>query len=199
MHWKLSIIGTAADHDILSRYDYNAETNLLVVRMPTGIHECLVQKVEGAIWSQLAVVASGTGPAARFAQKVHPMRSTEIEFPAAEGSTSGKSKYEPDGSFWYEGAKYPGVIIEVAYSQKTKKLYRLAESYLLDSNACVQVVVGLNIGYGKKESREARLSVWRTEQTEDELRVIEEVANKVGCTHSCVITDVLTLASDLSR
>lgn len=48
------------------------------------------------------------------------------------------------------------------YSQKRKRLARLTKNYLLNSNASVQVVVGLDIKYGKKESRKATLSVWRT-------------------------------------
>jgi hypothetical protein len=38
-------------------------------------------------------------------------------------------------------AQYPGIVIEVAYSQKKKRLRRLAEDYLLDSDVIVQVVV----------------------------------------------------------
>jgi hypothetical protein len=34
--------------------------------------------------------------------------------------------------------------------------------FLLDLNASVQVVAGLDIEYGKKGSRKATLSVWRT-------------------------------------
>ncbi|CAI6342366.1 unnamed protein product [Periconia digitata] len=160
------------------RHDYNAEKDFLVVRMPTSVHELFVDGVEDAIRSQLKVVRSGSGPEARFAQKVRPARSTEIKLPAEEGLPSRKSKYEPDASFWHDDAKYPGVIIEIAYSQKRKRLYRLAESYLLDSDASVQVVVGLDIEYGKKGSREATLSVWRAQVIGNELRVVDEVADE---------------------
>ena len=60
---------------------------------------------------------------------------------------------------------------------------RLAEEYLLDSDASVQVVVGLDIEYGRKGSRKATLSVWRTHVFHtadgDELRVVQEIADKV--------------------
>ena len=60
---------------------------------------------------------------------------------------------------------------------------QLAEDYFLDSNASVQVVVGLDIEYGKKGSRKATLSVWRTHvvNTADgnELRVVQEVVDNV--------------------
>ena len=74
--------------------------------------------------------------------------------------------------------------MEVAYSQKKKRLDWLAEDYLLDSDASVQVVAGLDIEYGRKESCKATLSVWRTSVFHivhgDELRVVEEVADEVG-------------------
>lgn len=79
---------------------------------------------------------------------------------------------------------YPGVVVEVSYSHK-RKIDRLAESYLLDSKAGVQAVIVLNIEYGKRRSRKATLSVWRTRiyDTVDgkEMRVFQEVANEVCC------------------
>ena len=151
--------------------------------MPTGLHEVFIDGVEDVIRSQLKAIRSGSDKAARFAQKVRPARSTAIYFPVDGAASSKKSKYEPDASFWHEDARYPGLIIEVAYSQKKKRLGRLAEDYLLDSNASVQVVVGLDVEYGDKESRKATLSVWRTHvvNTADgnELRVFQELEDDV--------------------
>ena len=60
---------------------------------------------------------------------------------------------------------------------------KLAEDYLLDSDASVRVVVGLDIEYGRKWSRKATLSVWRTRvfytADRDELRVVQEVMDEV--------------------
>jgi len=54
----------------------------------------------------------------------------------------------------------------------------------MDSDASVRVVVGIDIEYGKKESRKATLSVWRTcvvhNTGGDELQVVKEVADQVG-------------------
>ena len=151
--------------------------------MPTAVHELFIARVEDAVLSQLKSIRKGSDDAAAFAQKVDSARSTELHFPVTDDSSGKKSKYEPDASFWHEDAKYPGVIIEVAYSQKRKRLYRLAENYLLDSDASVQVVVGLDIEYGKKGSRKAALSIWRTREfpTSDgpELRAVQVVADKV--------------------
>ncbi|KEF50867.1 uncharacterized protein A1O9_13079 [Exophiala aquamarina CBS 119918] len=150
--------------------------------MPTGVHELFIDGVEDAIRSQLKLIRRGSDRAGRFAQKVRPARSTEICFPVDDAPSSTRTKYEPDASFWHDDAQYPGVIIEVAYSQKRKRLDWLAQSYLLDSDASVQVVVGLDIEYGKKGSRRATLSVWRTHVVHtadgDELRVVQEIADE---------------------
>ncbi|KAL6152435.1 hypothetical protein ACJBU6_09303 [Exserohilum turcicum] len=150
--------------------------------MPTAVHELFIARIEDSVLSQLKIIREGSDDAAAFAQKVNAARSTEIRFPATDDSSGNRSKHEPDASFWHDKAQYPGVIIEVAYSQKKTRLHRLAEKYLLDSDASVQVVVGFDIRYGVKESLEATLSVWRPQfhQTNDgvELRVVEEVADE---------------------
>jgi hypothetical protein len=167
----------------VDRYDYDAEKHWLVVRMPTAVHEVFIARVEDAVFSQLKLLREGSDNAAAFAQKVNPARSTEIYFPVDNASPGKESKHEPDASFWHDKAHYPGVVLEVAYSQKKKRLCRLAEDYLLDSDANVRAVVGLDIEYGKKGSRKATLSVWRTRvfhtPAGDELRVFQEIADEV--------------------
>lgn len=127
--------------------------------MPTGVHEVFIDGVEDAIRSQLKAIRNGSARTAVFAQKVRTARSTAVYLQVDDAPPGTTSKYEPDASFWHQHARYPGVIIEVAYSQKRKKLDRLAEDYLLDSNATVQVVIGLDIEYGKKGSRRATMSL----------------------------------------
>ncbi|KAI9759545.1 MAG: hypothetical protein M1840_003257 [Geoglossum simile] len=164
------------------RYDYDARRHRLVVRMPTAVHELLIDGVEDAIRCELKTIRGGSDKAALFAQQVSPARSTIIYFPVDDAPPTTESKHEPDASFWHADAEYPGVIIEVSYSQKRKKLDRLAEEYLLDSDASVRVVVGLDIEYGGKGSRKATLSVWRTyvfhTDDGDELRVVQEIADE---------------------
>jgi hypothetical protein len=166
---------------VYDRYDYNEDERKLVIRMPTETHERFIDKLEDDIRSQLKTIQNGSGKMAEFAQKVHPARSTHIRLGA---STSSKSKYEPDASFRHRDAQYPGVIVEVAYSQKKLCLGRLAENYILDSDASIRAVVCVNIEYGNQESRKATLSVWRPNlfTTDDglELRAVEGVADEVG-------------------
>jgi hypothetical protein len=150
--------------------------------MPTAVHKIFLECVVDAIHSQLKLLRDGSDKAALFAQKVHPCGSTEIYFPN-DAPPSARPKLEPDASFYHDDALYPGVIIEVAYSQKRKMLGQLADGYLLDSDASVQVVVGLDIEYGKKGSRKATLSVFRAHiahtTNRDELRVVQEIADEV--------------------
>jgi hypothetical protein len=151
--------------------------------MPTGIHELFIDGVEDAIRCRLKTIRGQSGNAARFAHKVRPARSTAIYFPVENSLSNAKSKHEPDASFWHKDAQYPGVIVEVSFSQKREALERLAETYLLDSDASVRVVVGLDIGYDRNETSEATLSVWRTQifhtADGDELRVVKVVADEV--------------------
>lgn len=152
--------------------------------MPSQVHEIFLAGVEKAIESQLDIVRAGSDKAALFAQKVQCARSGEIFLPVDDAPPGTTSKYEPDASFLHDDAKYPGVIIEVSYSHKQKKLSRLAKAYLLDSTANVQAVIGVDIEYGKKKrSRKATLSVWRTQlfPTVDggELGVVQEITDEV--------------------
>jgi hypothetical protein len=151
--------------------------------MPSAVHELFLEGVEDEIRNQLRVIRSGFDRKAQFAQKVRPTRSTEIRFPA--GASPSKSKYEPDASFKHKDAEYPGVIIEVAYSQKKKRLAQLADNYLMDSDTSIRAVVCLDIEYGKDESRRATLSIWRPQLFDVDgrrgWRAVEVVADEASC------------------
>lgn len=79
-------------------------------------------------------------------------------------------------------AQYPGVIIEVSYSQKRKDLPRLADDYILGSDRDIRVVIGIDVEYNA--SKEATLSVWRpqivmNDAGEGELCAMQTVADQV--------------------
>ncbi|KAF9732014.1 hypothetical protein PMIN01_09943 [Paraphaeosphaeria minitans] len=141
------------------RYDYDEAIHLLVVRMPTGVHEFFIDEVEDDIRSQLKAIRNRPDRTAQF-----------------------KSRYHPDISFGHKDARFPGLIVEVAFSQDYKQLRRLAENYLLDSDANVRVVVGINIAYDKV-SRKATISIWRPKLSKTpngyDLEVEEEVMDEV--------------------
>ncbi len=73
-------------------------------------------------------------------------------------------QHEPDAVFEHIDAQYPGVVIEVSFTQKKKDLARLADSYILGSEGNIRVVVGLDIEYktsSKDPSKRATISMWR--------------------------------------
>jgi hypothetical protein len=121
--------------------------------MPRQLHDQLAGSVTDDLGRQLWSIASKTGPAATFAQEIMNSLSAIIEF-----TGSSAPKHSPDGSFKHIEAKYPGVVMEVSYSQKKKDLLLLASDYIIRSRGSIKVVVGINLGYtGKK----ATLLVWR--------------------------------------
>jgi hypothetical protein len=121
--------------------------------MPSLLHDQLAGSVAFDLGRQLQSIASGTGPAAIFAQTINNTVSATTEF-----TGSAAPKHSPDGSFKHVEAKYPGVIIEVSYSQKKKDLPLLASDYIISSRGSIRAVVGIDLEYtGKKVT----LSVWR--------------------------------------
>jgi hypothetical protein len=95
--------------------------------------------------------------------KVKPNGSPDLTLsPEDDGLVN---KHTPDGSFWHSKAMWPGVVIEVAYSQKPKDLGGTSWDYIGDSDGGIQVVIGLNLNYNDKG---ASLSVWRPNITTEE-------------------------------
>src|SRR5436305_15168289 len=97
--------------------------------MPTAIHEIVICRVTREIIHQLNSIAECNDASAEFARDIENSGSTRLTFP---GSDYGP--HDPDASFRHLRARYPGVIIEVSYSQKRKDLPRLADDYILGSD-----------------------------------------------------------------
>src|SRR3569833_696272 len=81
-----------------------------------------------------------------------------------EGTSDGDSqnpgrtvRREPVGQFQHEDAAYPGVVLEVSYSQDGKDLRKLAADYILGSNGDIKAVIGIDINCGK----DSTVSLWR--------------------------------------
>jgi len=144
--------------------------------MPSRIHETFLGKVVGDLKQQLTSIASSESPSARFAQNIEADGSSDISFGDPE-----YGNHQPDNQLQYSHSPYPGVVIEVSYSQKRKMLKRLADDYILGSYGNICVVVGLDIEYGGEE---ATLSLWRAQITtnylgERELDAVQVVTDQV--------------------
>jgi hypothetical protein len=135
------------------RSDYFPSASLFVLRMPSRLHEQLGREISGDIERQLLSIANGTGPAAQFAQNIKPTGSLTLTFDDPQ-----YGKHEPDASFTHSDAQYPGVVIEISYSQKRKDLRRLADDYILGSDGSIHAVVGVDVEYRHKS---ATLSIWQ--------------------------------------
>jgi hypothetical protein len=121
--------------------------------MPRPIHDRLTASIVTNLQRQLDSIASGVGPAAAFAQEIMNMGTSTIEFDNHPYTT-----HSPDTSFQHSDAQYPGVVMEVSYSQKRKDLPHLARNYILGSKASIQVIIGVDLEY---TGRKATLTVWR--------------------------------------
>jgi hypothetical protein len=146
---------------MVPRHDYDARRNQLTVRMPTSLYDMFNLQIMDSIRKQLTDISNGSDQAAAFARKVTSKLSSRLFFPLEYNNPGRESKLEPDNSFQHRDAEYPGVIVEVSYSTKRKALPFLADTYILDSNALVKVVIGFDIEYGGENSRKASLSTWR--------------------------------------
>lgn len=121
--------------------------------MPTALHEKLVAKIVRNISRQLDSIADRAGPAAKFAENIESAGSTTITF-----DDSDFGRHDPDASFIHNDAEYPGVVIEMSYSQKRRDLARLADDYILGSDAMIRAVVGVDADYTGKT---ATVSIWQ--------------------------------------
>jgi hypothetical protein len=150
------------------------------IRMPTTVHEYFSAQVSDEIKRQLKKIAEGKGRVADFAARISSVRSGRIhlkEFDPDDPVLNFNHPYiqrEPDDQFQHADAEYPGVVCEVAYSQKGKDLDKAAQVYIPHSNGDVKSVVGFELGYRK--SKEARISLWRPRYLKpdgDDLEILE--------------------------
>ena len=80
---------------------------------------------------------------------------------------------QPDQQFCDKETWYPGIVIEVAYSQSFKKLRRKASDLILNSDGKIQLMIGLDIK--SQKSKSFNISAWRPEffqlENQDALRM----------------------------
>lgn len=192
-------LSALANQSVTNRYDYFSRSDLFVLRMSTITHDGFCSSVVFEIQRQLGVIATGTSEAADFAKNVRHLGSPKLQFPADEvkeeeednigdkdEEEASSSKYDihsPDAAFKHGDARWPGIIIEVSFSQKEKELKDLAEDYILGSDGNIRVVIGLDIEY--KQSKKATISVWRPQYVEhrdgrEDLVSMQTVMNQVS-------------------
>ncbi|KAJ9483764.1 hypothetical protein VN97_g9621 [Penicillium thymicola] len=132
--------------------------------MPSPLHDVFCAKIVEEISRQLKQFQRSEDPSASFANEVVHLATSRIMIPdeIRDGKQS-YSKREPDASFKHQQARYPGVIIEVCYSQKSQRVSHLADEYILNTDGSVNAVIALDIDY--KGSKKATITVWRPKYT----------------------------------
>ncbi|KAK7189311.1 hypothetical protein DPSP01_012985 [Paraphaeosphaeria sporulosa] len=163
------------------RYDYDYRTRQFAIRMLSDIHETFREALHQEIWKWIKELATRDDNVGTFARG---MADTEgapsYRFPApatgadysidsdtAADIDSAQAIHTPDIPFRHEEDALPGTIVEVAYSQTSKDLRRLAYTYLVHSYAAVQVVFGFDLKDGPDQR--ATFSVWRSKDEDDVL------------------------------
>ena len=144
--------------------------------MPTSIHESFVRRIEYEIQNQLKAFAVSESPISNFASSIAPGGSTTMHFPEEKTTTDEElqtpfDKHDPDISYMHIESVWPGVVIEISYSQKKKDLPRLADDYIMGSVGNIKMVVGLDIEY--RGTQAASLSIWQPQ-----IRVSDEDGQK---------------------
>ena len=123
--------------------------------MRSRIHELSVWTISDSIRSQLATIAEKPSKedTKRLIGDIRPGFSSHVKF------SGPKTFREPDQQFFMKGSYYPGVVIEIAYSESFEKLRHKAYDFIVRSGGEVQLVIGLVIG----SNESLKISAWRPE------------------------------------
>lgn len=130
--------------------------------MPSPLHDTFCAKIVEEISRQIRHYRQSGDPVASFAAEIEHFATSRILIP--EDATNGKQTYsrrEPDASFGHRQAHYPGVVVEVCYSQKSRRISCIADDYILNTDGSINAVIALDIDY--EGSKRATVTVWRPE------------------------------------
>jgi hypothetical protein len=151
--------------------------------MPTPVHEAFSRLLAEHLRHELDSISRNNEKARSFASNIRSVGSSRILLREGIDTTdSAWPRRQPDEQFQHKDATYPGVVIEVSYSQDGKALRRLAQEYILYSNGDIKLVLGIDIN----ETAECTVSTWRpryiqaADEDIDELVVFQELASRVS-------------------
>jgi hypothetical protein len=147
--------------------------------MPSPLHNTLAGGIGHEISIQLGVFRNSPEPkTAELGRSISPTDDVDIEFHVAAKRFDRRN---PDKTYTYTGCNFPGLVIEVAWSQRQLDLAGLAEEYIQRSEGSIRTVVGVNVEY--RVEAPATFSVWHAQvdksNGEEILKVIETVENRV--------------------
>lgn len=145
------------------RSDYFGSSQQFVLRMVSIPHEVVRGELEFKLRSLLCALPVQEA-SARFAQEIDGHGSATVY--SAVGAPY--SRHDPDISFGHPAAYYPGMIVEIADSQKLGALEQLANDYICGSNGQISIVIGVKMEFPVKKGekgKKATFSVWKPQWT----------------------------------
>lgn len=119
------------------------------------IHELTVWAMSDLIRSQLAAIAENPSNenTKRLIHDIRPALSSHVKL------SDPKTFREPDQQFFIKGSYYPGVVIEIAYSESFEQLQHKAYDFTVRSGGEVQLVIGLE----RAREKSFKISTWQPE------------------------------------
>ncbi|KAH7303573.1 hypothetical protein B0I35DRAFT_364675, partial [Stachybotrys elegans] len=145
------------------RLDYDLRSGIFWLRMPTPVHDYVATAIADEIKKLLDKAGERKTTDGAYAAKIRKVGSSRIFLGIEE--EVGTLRRHPDGQFQHLKAKFPGLVIEISYSQDGKDLEKLAWDYIVESGGNIKAVIGIDINLDGKPST---VSLWPPEYTRDD-------------------------------
>lgn len=158
--------------------------------MPSELHEHMAEQINRAITTRLdkfieRSVTMTSKQTPQLAGDILTRGSADMKFLVPGRVRKKYNKNSPDKSYRHRACpEYPGLVIEVAWSQRPLELHKLAKRYIQRSNGRIRTVVGINIEYQDARSL-ADFSVWRAGEADgggkvSEVSIVESEIHRVS-------------------
>lgn len=181
--YLLSLIKDSRDEELQEyfdyklRFDYTCDTKQFVICMPSYLHDTVARRIGKAIDLELGSIRnkSSVEDIINILDDLGPTSTSKLTLPAVDGHVD---KKEPDEAWRYQHCKFPGVVMEVAWSQRKLELEDLVKRYITGSKGEIRTVIGWNLNdiYKGRANMElktslptasATFSVWQAKLDDD--------------------------------
>ncbi|KID74890.1 uncharacterized protein G6M90_00g107630 [Metarhizium brunneum] len=155
---------------LFRRFDFDPTRKTLILRMPSAVHDFFSNLVAGELRDRLQGIASQGGNIGTLAANIISGGSSRIRLSEGVPESSSVIERRPDAQFQHTGAVYPGVVLEVSYTQDGKNVSKIAQDYILYSNGDVKAVIGVRVN----KDKDASLSLWSPKYTRSDGKEVLE-------------------------
>jgi hypothetical protein len=119
--------------------------------MPSQLYNIFITRVVEEIQSRLQTFKDIKTLLGAFARKVKYNGSSRLDLSSKDNNSGTTIRRQPNATFKYSNVYWPGVVIEVLYSQNIKAILYLADNYILETNGSICIIIGLDIDYKTKK------------------------------------------------